>query len=223
MPTIRPYRPSDRNALYDICVRTGDAGADATGLYSDPDILPDIFTGPYLRLEPELAFVLTGDGTGDEAGTGTGDEAGAGRPLGYIIGTADTRRFVARYLDEWLPTVAARYPEGSGEGEQAGRVHELHHPEWMLEGDLADRYPAHLHIDLLPRAQGRGAGRALMAVFLAALREAGAPRVHLGMATRSTGARAFYDRMGFHPVARPEPSVTILGRSTEPLRAGGDR
>ena len=221
MPTIRLYRPSDRDALYDICVRTGDAGADATGLYPDPYLLPDIFTGPYLRLEPELAFVLAGDGTGDEVGDG--DEAGADRPLGYIIGTADTRRFVARYLDEWLPTVAARYPEGSGEGEQAGRVHVLHHPELMLEGGLADRYPAHLHIDLLPQAQGRGAGRALMAAFLAAVRAAGAPRVHLGMATGNTGARAFYDRMGFHLVARPEPSVTILGRSTEPLEPGGDR
>jgi ribosomal protein S18 acetylase RimI-like enzyme len=202
MPTIRPYRPSDWDALYDICVRTGDAGADATGLFQDPRILPDIFTGPYLTLSPELAFVLV-------------DAAEPDRPLGYLIGTADTRRFVARYLDEWLPTVAARYPEGSGEGDQARRVHQLHHPEWMLEGDLADRYPAHLHIDLLPQAQGRGAGRALMTAFLAALRAAGVPRVHLGMAVRNTGARAFYDRLGFHLVEQ-EGSSLILGRSTEP-------
>jgi ribosomal protein S18 acetylase RimI-like enzyme len=211
MPTIRPYRPSDRDALYDICVRTGDAGADATGLYRDPDILPAIFTGPYLLLEPELAFVLVGP-------AGPADPAGPDRPLGYVLGTADTGRFVARYLSEWLPTVAARYPEGSGEGQQAGRVHELHHPEERtLEPELASRYPAHLHIDLLPQAQGRGAGRALMETFLAALRASGVPRVHLGMAPRNAGARAFYDRLGFHLVAQPVPSVTILGRSTEPL------
>ena len=203
MPTIRPYRPSDRDALYDICVRTGDAGADATGLYSDPRILPDIFTGPYLHLDPELAFVLASDGQPDE-------------PLGYIIGTADTRRFVARYRDEWLPAVAGRYPEGSGQGAQAARVRALHHPEWMLAEDLAERYPAHLHIDLLPQAQGQGAGRALMTRFLTALRAAGAPGVHLSMAADNTGARAFYDRLGFQPVAQPLPSVTVLGRSTEP-------
>ena len=202
MPTIRQYRPADLEALYDICIRTGDAGADATELYRDPRILPDIFTGPYLALEPELAFVLAEDGTD--------------RPLGYVIGTADTPRFVAGYRRHWLPTVAARYPEGSGEGLQAERVWQLHHPELLLEGDVADRYPAHLHIDLLPQAQGKGAGRAMMNTFLGALRAAGVPRVSLGMAARNTGARAFYDRLGFHLVARPVPTLVILGRSTEP-------
>ena len=28
---IRQYQPADRNALYDICLRTGDSGNDATG------------------------------------------------------------------------------------------------------------------------------------------------------------------------------------------------
>jgi len=32
---VRPYRPEDRPALADICVRTGDAGEDARALYSD--------------------------------------------------------------------------------------------------------------------------------------------------------------------------------------------
>jgi ribosomal protein S18 acetylase RimI-like enzyme len=200
MPTIRRYRPADRQALYDICVRTGDAGADATGLYRDPEILPAIFTGPYLLLEPGLAFVLA-----------EGD--GLDRPVGYAIGTADTRRYVEAYRREWLPLVAERYPEGGGEGLDAERVHELHHPEWMLEAALADRYPAHLHIDLLPQAQGRGAGRALMRTLLAALRAAGADRVHLGMARRNTGARAFYDRLGFHEVEHPGAAL-ILGRTT---------
>ena len=202
MPTIRQYRPADLEALYDICIRTGDAGADATELYRDPRILPDIFTGPYLALEPELAFVLAEDGTD--------------RPLGYVIGTADTPRFVAGYRRHWLPTVAARYPEGSGgTGLEVERVHSLHHPEWMLEKQLAD-YPAHLHIDLLPEAQGRGAGRALMSGFLAALRAADVSRVHLGMSAANTGARAFYDRLGFHEIAGDSWS-TLLGRSTAPL------
>ncbi|MGK0618858.1 GNAT family N-acetyltransferase [Meiothermus cerbereus] len=61
----------------------------------------------------------------------------------------------------------------------------------------ADAYPAHLHIDLLPRAQGRGLGRRLMEVFLARLRELGVPGVHLGVGQRNAGALAFYQRMGF--------------------------
>lgn len=198
MSTIRPYRPADRDALYDICIRTGDSGRDATALYSDPRILPDIFTGPYLELDPALAFVLAD---------------AADRPVGYIIGTADTPRFVSEYRRDWLPKVADRYPEGSGTGRDAERIRELHHPEWMLQDGLAD-YPAHLHIDLLPEAQGRGAGRALMDTYLAALRAAGVPRVHLGMGAANTAARAFYDRLGFHEIARPAPSLVLMGRGT---------
>ena len=200
MPTIRPYRPEDREALYDICIRTGDAGKDATGLYDDPRILPEIFTGPYLALQPDLAFVLA---------------APDDRPIGYVLGAADTPAFVAAYLAEWLPTVADRYPEGSGRGMDAIRIGGLHHPEWMLMPELAD-YPAHLHIDLLPEAQGQGAGRAMMAHLMARLRAAGVPRVHLGMSAANTGARAFYDRLGFTELQRsPDGFGLLLGRSTD--------
>jgi ribosomal protein S18 acetylase RimI-like enzyme len=192
--SIRPYRPEDREDLYEICVRTGDNGADASSLYPDPRILPDIFVGPYLAQEPGLAHVVA-------------DTGGADRALGYILGTADTRRFVARYLAEWLPGVVDRYPDDGGRG------HELRHPEAML-GPGVDKYPAHLHIDLLPEAQGQGFGRELMQVFLAALRERGVARVHLGMGAANHGARAFYDRLGFEELARPTPRLVVLGRST---------
>jgi len=45
-----------------------------------------------------------------------------------------------------------------GEGRDAERIDELHHPEWMLRDDLND-YPAHLHIALAPEAQGKGVVR----------------------------------------------------------------
>jgi ribosomal protein S18 acetylase RimI-like enzyme len=204
MNAIRPYRPSDRDALYAICIRTGDAGADATTLYRDPRILPDIFAGPYLLLEPELAFVLSDP---------------EDRAAGYIVGTADTPRFVAAFRRDWLPQVAGRYPRPGapgGEGRDAERIHELHHPEWMQRDDLTG-YPAHLHIALAPQAQGQGAGRALMDTFLTALRAAGVSRVHLSMGAANTGARAFYDRLGFHQIARPTPARVLLGRRTHPL------
>ena len=91
MNAIRPYRPSDHDALYTICIRTGDAGRDATALYPDPRILPDIFVGPYLLLEPELTFVLVD----------TED-----RPAGYMVGAADTPQWTAwPLLAHWAPTI----------------------------------------------------------------------------------------------------------------------
>src|SRR3954468_23382976 len=95
MPDIRPYRPQDRRAVYDICVRTADLGGDARGQYSSDDLMGDLFAGPYVDLEPGVAFVVD-DG---------------GRTVGYVVGTADTEGFVQRYPAEWLPYFAARYPE----------------------------------------------------------------------------------------------------------------
>ncbi|MFI6208012.1 GNAT family N-acetyltransferase [Streptomyces sp. NPDC051041] len=205
-PAVRPYRPGDREALDDICVRTGHNGRDSRPHYADPGILPVIFAAPYVHLEPELAFVL---------------DDGQGRAVGYILGTADTPRFVEAFRTKWLPRVADRHPEPDGPPgtpDEAMRVL-LHHPERMVLPQLA-AYPAHLHIDLLPEWQGRGHGRALMRTFLGALRDAGVPAVHLGMATANTPARAFYDRLGFHEIEVPDPGpVTYLGRTTgEPGR-----
>ena len=196
MPTVRPYRSADRAAVAEICIRTGDAGEDASGKYPDPGVLPAIFALPYVEFEPELAFVVDDDGTA----------------VGYILGTADTAAFVERFRREWLPEVGPRYPPQ--EGPAKGMVELLHHPERMLVPEVAD-HPAHLHIDILPGHQGTGLGKRLMTEFLTALGRAGVPRVHLGVATANTRARAFYDRMGFReiPVAGAEGAI-YLGRET---------
>lgn len=194
---IRPYRSDDRDAVHDICIRTADAGRDASGSYADPDILLHIFAHPYTALEPELAFVLDHDG----------------RAVGYVLGTADTATFVRRFRTEWLPRVADRYPAPAGAPGTPDEVmaHLLHTPERMVLPELAD-YPAHLHIDLLPAYQRAGWGRKLIDTLVAALRRAGVPGLHLGMLTENRPARAFYDRLGFHviDVADPGP-LTYLG------------
>jgi ribosomal protein S18 acetylase RimI-like enzyme len=199
---IRAYRPTDLDAVYDICVRTADIGGDARGMYVDDRLMGDIFAAPYATLEPEHAHVL-------DDGTGT--------PVGYVLGTADTARFVRRYRDEWLPVTAGRYPAPADPPvTPTDFMLGLHlNPERMLVPMLAD-HPAHLHIDLLPEWQGRGWGRGLMEAFLRSVRAAGAERVHLGMAPANTGARAFYDRLGFTEIPVGDPGVVYLGRSTAP-------
>ncbi|MEV1146423.1 GNAT family N-acetyltransferase [Micromonospora sp. NPDC049799] len=194
---IRPYQPDDRDAVHDICIRTADAGEDASTSYADPDILPEIFAHPYSHLEPDLAFVLDHDGV----------------PVGYVLGTADTAAFARRFRSEWLPLVSDRYPPPNGDPTTPDAVmaHLLHTPERMVLPDLA-HYPAHLHIDLLAGYRRSGHGRALVDRFVTALRERGTPAVHVGMVTANRRARPFYDRLGFRPlpVADPGP-LTYLG------------
>jgi ribosomal protein S18 acetylase RimI-like enzyme len=196
---IRAYRGGDRAEVYDVCVRTARAGGDARGRYISDDLPGDIWAGPYLELEPELAFVVTVP-SAPEPVEGDGGE----RVAGYILGTADTRAFVERYRAEWLPRFAARYPD-LNDDTWAG-----HHPERMLVPSV-DEYPAHLHIDLLPELQRQGWGRALMRRFLTAVAARGAPGAHLSFDPANTGAAAFYERLGFRPLPTSRPDAPLYG------------
>ena len=202
MVTIRPYRPGDpRDAagVDEVCVRTGDAGGDATGLWSSDDLLPDVFARPYLILEPGLAFVLD-DGE---------------RVVGYVIGTADTPAFVAAWRERWLPVLARRWPEPPDppSTEEQRMLAMGWRPQRMLLPALAP-HPAHLHVDIAPEHQGAGHGRALIETFARAAALAGAGSLHLGMHPANAGARAFYDRMGFHEIDVPGEHATYLWRAT---------
>ncbi|GHA11189.1 acetyltransferase [Streptomyces tauricus] len=200
-PNIRPYRHADRAAVADVCVRTALEGGDSRERYPDEELMPSIFAAPYCHLEPELAFVL---------------DDGSGRAVGYVLGAADTERFVKNFRTTWIPRVAHRYPEPTAEPRAPSEemIRLLHTPERMILPDLA-AYPAHLHIDILPDWQRRGFGRGLMKTFLAALDDRGVPAVHLGMVSANVSARAFYDRLGFHEIPVPDPGhLTYLGRST---------
>jgi ribosomal protein S18 acetylase RimI-like enzyme len=196
---LRPYRAADRAAVYDVCVRTAAAGEDARGRWSTDDLMPDLFAGPYVDLEPSLAFVLD-----------DGDRA-----VGYVVGTADTAAFVRRWRQEWLPRLADRYPAPPDPPQTAEQamVALLHRPERMLRPELA-AFPAHLHVDLLPAHQGAGHGRALIDAFRAAAADAGAAALHLGVDPANHRARAFYDHLGFTEIAVPDPGVTYLGLPT---------
>jgi GNAT superfamily N-acetyltransferase len=166
---IRRYQESDLAAVYDVCVRTAARGGDARGKYQSDDLMPDIFAGPYVFLEPSFAWVLD-DGN---------------RAVGYVVGTPDTAAFVRAYRERWIPRLAGRYPVPpdppvTPDDEMLG----LHYrPERMLWPGLAE-YPAHLHIDLLPPFQRAGHGRRLMETFF----EAVSRRVR-GLSRRVEGER----------------------------------
>lgn len=195
---LRRAEPRDEPAAYDICVQTGDSGRGAAHLYlDDPRALGRIFVGPYLAMEPELAFVL-------EENQGV---------CGYLLGALDSHQFYDAYVKTWLPPVQAAHPEPKGDSSQwtpAQKVHyEYFHPDLFLPEPYAE-YPSHAHIDLLPRAQGRGLGGDMMRTLLDALAAKGSPGVHLGLGEDNARAEKFYRKLGFHELTRNR-GVLYLG------------
>ncbi|WP_304176195.1 GNAT family N-acetyltransferase [Phenylobacterium aquaticum] len=182
---IRPYRPQDLDALYDICLRTGASGGDARHLYADPMIIGDIYAAPYAVLAPELALVAE-------------DDQGV---AGYMVGTLDTAAFDARLEAEWWPRLRDLHPdaravpfaERNADQQRAARIHR----PILTPRPLTEAYPAHLHINLLPRLQGQGMGEALVTTWLGLVKVQGATGVHLGCNSGNTRALRFYDLYGF--------------------------
>jgi len=183
---IRPYHPGDLDALYRICLLTGDNGQDATPLFHDPQLLGHFFAAPYGLFEPSLAFVAE-------------DTEGVG---GYIVGALDTQAFEEQLESKWWPDLRTRYPDPPPGLPSAQLTpdqhvaHMIHHP-WRTPGELTARYPSHLHINLLPRLQASGHGSQLTKTLIAALRDQGSRGVHLHVARGNRRAAGFYRHIGF--------------------------
>ena len=191
---LRPYRPGDLLALYDVCLRTGNSGEDARATYRDPLLLGHVYAAPYATLCPDTTFVL---------------DNGA-RAVGYVLGVPDSLKYAARLEREWSPLLRSLYPlpEASDTTPDARLIRAVHRGYQVPVGQWLSQYPAHLHIDLLPVAQGGGHGRKLMETLFAALRQRGVPGVHLGVGLSNVRAQGFYGRLGFGLLEREKSSLT---------------
>lgn len=184
---LRPFARADSAALAEVCTRTANVGSDATGMLCDDALWGDLFAVPYGVHDPSLCWVV---------------EAPRRRVVGYIVGTADTREFTRWFSTEWWPSRASRYLCGAPDGALQD--------EFLTYGDsislesqtaaasaLARDFPAHLHINLLPEAQGAGLGRSLIDTLRDELVRRGVPGLHLTMNAKNAPAGAFYERLGF--------------------------
>ena len=182
---LRPCYESDRAYLYDLCLRTSRPASEATNLRENSAVVGDRWIGPYLSLPSCLAYVLE-------------DNQGV---CGYVLAAIDSRAFYRDLQSLYLPSIASKYTEPSGP-RASWRLHdflqhELLHPTFYIDDDLMSRYPAHLHIDLLPRAQNQGNGRRLVNLVLRNLQACGAAGVHLETHEDNGPLQRFYEKLGF--------------------------
>ena len=187
---IRPARTGDAPGAYYVCLKTGDYGKDGEPFYrEDPDALGRIFVGPYLVFEPELSLVLE-------------DNQGI---CGYALGAFDSHQFFARYEAEWRRELCANHPRPTGDPirwTRSQQIHALYYEPDYFCPEPYETYPSHLHIDLLPRAQGQGFGRQMLEQVIDKLRQRGSPGAHLGVSVPNQVALGFYQRLGFSELTR---------------------
>ena len=198
MAEIRTYRSEDLDALYRICLETGDAGKDATALYTDPRVIGHVYAAPYAVLSPETVFIAA-------------DDEGV---AGYIVGPVDTKAFEEQMEAEWWPRLRAQLKDPADMAPHSWSRDErmrflIHHPV-KTPGRIAKGHPSHLHINLLPRLQGKGFGKRLIDTWLDAMRERGSPGAHLGVGTANEHAVGFYRHYGFRELERLGPPANVI-------------
>ena len=192
---VRPYRSTDRDDVRDVCFGTGFMGEPVAWQFSDRDAFAHLFCTWYLDHRPETCWVV------DDGGTA----------VGYLVGSPDGGTGGER---RHLVDFGVRHGLARGVFVRPGTAPFLLRAGWDLARDRRalsspvdpDRYPADLHINLLPRARGSGLGGLLIHTWIDRLAHAGVPGVHLGTFGENASAIAFFTAQGFRPVGDPVPN-----------------
>lgn len=186
---VRPYRPHDREAVLQIGADTAFFGAPIETYLDDRRIFMDGFYAYYTDYEPQHAWTAVC----------------GGRVVGFLTGCTDTRAYQRVLLNIMVPRMLARLVRRRYRVGRKTLVYFMRLAQSRLQpgsptADL-ERYPAHLHINLLPEARGRGLGERLMQSYLQQLAGLGVGGAHLHTTSYNRAACHLYERLGFELAA----------------------
>ena len=181
--SIRKYQEKDRDNVIYACLNDMIKNNYPQNVI---DYVEWMFCRYYIEVEPEICYVVTDDD----------DKA-----VGYIYGSAD----YDKYQDNFGPYIR--------------KVADLNNRAYLGEAltemfDHAiykDKYPAHLHIDILPEYQSKGYGSQLVNAFCDNLKAMGVKGVMLIVGEDNEGARRFYERNGF-TLLQTKPTGCAYGK-----------
>ena len=195
---VRAPRASDAPAVSRICFETGYDAEQVERQRPTPELLGHVWAGPYLAFAPEWCRVAV-------------DAQGV---AGYLLAVPSTRDFERWAHEAWWPPLRQDHPADAPGLSPADRaVARLLASPPTSPDPVVEAFPAHLHIDFLPRARGQGLARRLIDDLVQRLRDAAVPGVHLGVSPLNTNAVGLYEHLGFSRLAT-EPDVIWMGRRT---------
>lgn len=173
MITVRKYEKKDRENLFKICVETSSL---PTETKKDLDFLNLMYNDYYASAEAENCFVAANDN----------DDA-----VGYILCAENFDRYLKTFKGLYLPEI-----------KKLGiKYYIMAISEIAVHSLFKNKYPAHLHIDILPLCQGKGTGTALMNELKDHLKEKGIDSLMLSCGMNNKKAIRFYEKNDFKMIA----------------------
>jgi ribosomal protein S18 acetylase RimI-like enzyme len=179
-------------------------GESAESFWRHKESWADLWTSYYTDQEPESLYVATMDDT----------------VVGYLAGCINTAAMTPS-TDEIMQAVIRKhwllFRPGTAGFLFRGMLDSIRDRD-RARGEFIDpRWPAHLHIDLLPVARGTGLGAALMERWFNQLKEVDSPGCHLLTLVENRRALSFFEKMGFRNHGTPTLVAGMRGKGGERL------
>lgn len=182
MAEIRKARKSDLERIEYICRMT--AGELSRTNEKVGTTTARIYSTYYARECTDTSFVLT-----DESDTA----------VGYILCEPSFKRFRKLYRKKDVKNIAELSKKDA-------------FTAWFFPtayGVFARKYPAHMHIDLLPEYQGKGYGTKMLNVLFDTLKQKNVRGLMLMADIDNKGAIRFYERSGFTVLCKAAHGVVM--------------
>lgn len=184
MITIRKYQEKDRENLLKICIETSSLPTESE---KDLDFLNLMFNDYYAIVEPDNCFVAADEN----------DEA-----VGYILCAENFDRYFKTFKGLYLPMIK----------KLGMKYYTMAISEIAVHSIFRKKYPAHLHIDILPVCQGKGTGTALMNELKDHLKEKGIDTLMLSCGMGNKRAIKFYEKNDFKMIANIAGSCIMVSK-----------
>jgi GNAT superfamily N-acetyltransferase len=200
---IRTYTPADRDALGDLFDRAG-VESPTGELWRHPASERMVYLDPYIETCPDTLFLAEVDGALVGYLTGCPDAA--------LLPTEDDRitKALIRHKVMLRPRSLPFFARSMVDLVSAKR-----RGDEVASGEAVDpRWPAHLHINVVPQARGTGAAQELMAAWQDWLTRHGSPGCHLQTLVENTRATRFFAKAGFvaHGSTPVVPGIRLDGQ-----------
>jgi hypothetical protein len=199
-PTIRAYRPEDREAVRRICCDTAYRNKGAELYFEDRELHADYWSSYYTDMTPEEVRVVELDG----------------EVIGYFFGCPDTRRYRRAMARRIVPSVLLRAFWRLITGRYKNPMTRRYlwfmvtkAPGEEAEIDL-DRFPAHYHCNITDAGRGHQLYTTMAFDFIDRLEEQGVRGIH-GHITEPA-KRGVWDMFDRHFTRDGDPERSYRGQ-----------
>ena len=197
---IRECIKDDIEELSSIALSTAIAGKDGQNYFLNKDLISQYYCEPYIRYNSEYCFAIEEDN----------------RLCGYIVGTSNSLAFSKWFNEYWLVKLRLEYFNSKSISDVEKNLLNMLNKD-VVPSEYFEKYPAHLHINVIKNMQGKKIGKKLINTLLQKLTDDNIKGVHLGVDINNSKAIGFYNHLGFE-IIEEKPWGYLMGKTLSTLR-----